>query len=70
MNFGFINSKVIHKHVIWFDNEEGIDLIIIQVLWLFQTLVAFPESLTSLTEHTMGHSCPPAGLGGASLQHI
>lgn len=66
MNFGFIHSKVIHKHVIWFDNEDGIDFTIIQVLWLFQTLVPFPKPLTPVTEHTTGHSCLP----GVAPQHV
>lgn len=51
MNFGFTHSKVIHKHVIWFDNEDGIDLTISQVLWLFQTLVVFPKPLTPDRAH-------------------
>lgn len=56
MNLGYIHSKVIHKHVTWFDNADSIDLTIFQVLWLFQTLLAFPKSLTPVMEHTIGHS--------------
>lgn len=60
VNCVFVHSEVTHKRVIRFDNEEDVNPITLQILWLFRTLVAFPESLAPAMEGTTGHSCLPA----------